>query len=283
MQVKLTWDEDDVHRKRVLGRRPAADELKDDDFKARRAGEEPVVSQLQGFDHVLHRRTSRLRVIRRRATRLSRCRTSTAHCCRAQRTSGGLTARAGGGLQPRCVESACVQVQNNRHVDNVGTWKHTHVGRHDACQDVLKKYGHDCVVQEDEAAEKPEPGVAEDKGMEMEVTFAPGLDSLGKKILDKARQAKGSEGETVWEAYMRRKRDKRRLAKELGKARADSDTSDEDGEGDEPAAAPAADPFDDPFFNVRKTACFVVTVCVSLCVPRTMARARQLRRMRKHR
>lgn len=34
-QVKLTWDEDDVHRKRVLGRRPAADELKDDDFKAR--------------------------------------------------------------------------------------------------------------------------------------------------------------------------------------------------------------------------------------------------------
>lgn len=87
--------------------------------------------------------------------------------------------------------------------------------------------------------------------MEMEVTFAPGLDSLGKKILDKARRAKGGEGETVWEAYMRRKKEKRRLAKELGKARADSETSDDDGEGDEPAAGPDADPFDDPFFNVR--------------------------------
>ncbi len=31
--MKLTWDEDDIQRKRVLGRRPAANELKDDDFK----------------------------------------------------------------------------------------------------------------------------------------------------------------------------------------------------------------------------------------------------------
>jgi hypothetical protein len=48
---------------------------------------------------------------------------------------------------------------------------------------------------------------APNNSMEMEVTFTPGLEQLGKKILEQQRdKKKQKEGETVWEAYMRRKR-----------------------------------------------------------------------------
>ena len=43
-------------------------------------------------------------------------------------------------------------------------------------------------------------------GMEMEVTFLPGLENLGARLLEKRRTAEARKGETVWDAYMRRKR-----------------------------------------------------------------------------
>lgn len=43
-------------------------------------------------------------------------------------------------------------------------------------------------------------------GMEMEVTFLPGLENLGERLLARKRDEEARKGETVWEAYMRRKR-----------------------------------------------------------------------------
>lgn len=42
--------------------------------------------------------------------------------------------------------------------------------------------------------------------MEMEVTFMPGLENLGERLLAKKRDEAAKKGETVWDAYMRRKR-----------------------------------------------------------------------------
>ncbi len=42
--------------------------------------------------------------------------------------------------------------------------------------------------------------------MEMEVTFLPGLENLGERLLAKKREEEARKGETVWDAYMRRKR-----------------------------------------------------------------------------
>ena len=42
--------------------------------------------------------------------------------------------------------------------------------------------------------------------MEMEVTFLPGLENLGERLLAKKRDQEARKGETVWDAYMRRKR-----------------------------------------------------------------------------
>lgn len=43
-----------------------------------------------------------------------------------------------------------------------------------------------------------------DRDMEMEVSFVPGLEGLGAKLLAKKQEEKQRAGETVWEAYMRR-------------------------------------------------------------------------------
>lgn len=40
----------------------------------------------------------------------------------------------------------------------------------------------------------------------MEVTFLPGLENLGERLLAKKRDQEARKGETVWDAYMRRKR-----------------------------------------------------------------------------
>jgi hypothetical protein len=39
--------------------------------------------------------------------------------------------------------------------------------------------------------------------MEMEVSFVPGLEGLGARLLAKKAEEKQRQGETVWEAYMR--------------------------------------------------------------------------------
>lgn len=47
---------------------------------------------------------------------------------------------------------------------------------------------------------------ADDEKMDMEVTFVPGLEGLGERLMAKRRDAQAKAGETVWDAYMRRKK-----------------------------------------------------------------------------
>lgn len=44
----------------------------------------------------------------------------------------------------------------------------------------------------------------------LQVTFTPGLDGLGERLLAKKRDAAAKKAETVWDAYLRRKRCARR-------------------------------------------------------------------------
>lgn len=86
---------------------------------------------------------------------------------------------------------------------------------------------------------------------DMTVTFAGGLESLGKRL----KERKGAGEETVWEQYLRKKkekkREKRRQAMRMDDSDADTDgggsVSGDDG-GLERAATEGADPFSDPFF-----------------------------------
>lgn len=60
---------------------------------------------------------------------------------------------------------------------------------------------------EREGGEGSEEGGEEgDEKMDMEVTFVPGLEGLGERLVAKRREAEARAGETVWDAYMRRKR-----------------------------------------------------------------------------
>ncbi|KAI3438627.1 hypothetical protein D9Q98_001049 [Chlorella vulgaris] len=115
---------------------------------------------------------------------------------------------------------------------------------------------------DDEAEAAGKARVKDDKGMEMEVTFLPGLENLGERLLAKKREEEARKGETVWDAYLRRRREKRAEAKRKGRQLA-SDESDSDydgnggggsesgseGEGRDPFFQQEADPFDDPFFK----------------------------------
>jgi hypothetical protein len=110
-----------------------------------------------------------------------------------------------------------------------------------------------------------------DRDMEMEVTFVPGLEGLGERLLAKKKDAAARKAESVWDAYLRRKKEKKEAAKRLGRAAPGSD-SDDSGDGgvsgsedsDRERDLPAGvaddpffqreeeeDPFADPFFNVR--------------------------------
>ncbi|EFN57460.1 hypothetical protein CHLNCDRAFT_57252 [Chlorella variabilis] len=109
--------------------------------------------------------------------------------------------------------------------------------------------------------------INDDKGMEMEVTFLPGLENLGKRVLARKQEEEARKGETVWDAYMRRRREKRAEAKRkgrrLGSDESDSDYDDAAGRGSgsgseeeadasaegDPFFQPKDDPFDDPFFQ----------------------------------
>ncbi len=44
------------------------------------------------------------------------------------------------------------------------------------------------------------------KDMDMEVTFTPGLEGLGARLLAQRREASQRKGDTVWEAYLRRQK-----------------------------------------------------------------------------
>lgn len=101
------------------------------------------------------------------------------------------------------------------------------------------------------------------------MTFQPGLESLAARLAAKAKGKgagkKKSEAEAVWDAYTRRREEKRAQAARLGRPAPDSDDDSEpeaEGSGSDDEALPEGvaddpffarpegeDPFDDPFFN----------------------------------
>ncbi|WMV16586.1 hypothetical protein MTR67_009971 [Solanum verrucosum] len=71
----------------------------------------------------------------------------------------------------------------------------------------------------------------EDNDQDMEVTFNTGLEDLSKRILEK----KDKQSETVWEAYLRKKREKKKSRKGNTKDSSEDESSDSDQEPiDEP-------------------------------------------------
>ncbi|GLT82595.1 hypothetical protein SLE2022_009580 [Rubroshorea leprosula] len=71
-------------------------------------------------------------------------------------------------------------------------------------------------------------GDGEEDGQDMEVTFNSGLEDISKRILEK----KDKKSETVWEAYLRKRREKKKARKNKSKNSSDdgSSTSDTDRE-----------------------------------------------------
>ena len=67
-------------------------------------------------------------------------------------------------------------------------------------------------------------GDGEDDGQDMEVTFNTGLEDISKRILEK----KDKNSETVWEAYLRKRREKKQARKNKSKYSSDDDSSDSD-------------------------------------------------------
>lgn len=108
-------------------------------------------------------------------------------------------------------------------------------------------------------------GAVADKDMELQVTFEQDLVALGEKLSNKAKEKKGGKGaETVWEAYERRRKEKRAEAKRKGKTNYHSSDDDFDSEIEQdeeqlPISPPKkgkdkdVDPFDDPFFASNDT------------------------------
>ncbi|KAI3697760.1 hypothetical protein L6452_30857 [Arctium lappa] len=66
----------------------------------------------------------------------------------------------------------------------------------------------------------------DDNGMDMEVTFNTGLEDLSKKILEK----KDKKSETVWDAYLRKKKEKKKARKNRSKNSSDDESGGSDGE-----------------------------------------------------
>lgn len=98
-------------------------------------------------------------------------------------------------------------------------------------------------------------GCIPDKSMELEVTFEQDLETLGEKLSTKAKEKKKKGTETVWEAYVRRRKEKKEEARRKGRINyhsSDEDDIDSDVEEASPPASeakPSVNPFDDPFFT----------------------------------
>ncbi|XP_057765299.1 pre-rRNA-processing protein esf1-like [Salvia miltiorrhiza] len=75
----------------------------------------------------------------------------------------------------------------------------------------------------------------DDNGHDMEVTFSSGLEEISKRISEK----KNKKSETVWEAYLRKRKEKKNASKKGPKYASDDESSDTD----EEAAEEAADDF----------------------------------------
>lgn len=101
-------------------------------------------------------------------------------------------------------------------------------------------------------------GCVPDKTMELQVTFEQDLEILGEKLSMKAKEKKKKGKETVWEAYVRRRKEKKEEARRKGRVNYHSSEDDEI-DSDIEEASPmsnhddAQNPFDDPFFTQNDT------------------------------
>lgn len=102
-------------------------------------------------------------------------------------------------------------------------------------------------------------GCVPDKSMELEVTFEQDLETLGEKLSTKAKEKKKKGTETVWEAYVRRRKEKKEDARRKGRVNyhsSDDDESDMDSDIEEAPPVEnqnSKNPFDDPFFTQNDT------------------------------
>nr|GEW76929.1 pre-rRNA-processing protein ESF1 [Tanacetum cinerariifolium] len=67
----------------------------------------------------------------------------------------------------------------------------------------------------------------DDEGMDMEVTFNTGLEDLSNKILEKK---KDKNSETVWDEYLRKKKEKKKARKNKSKDSSDDESANSDGD-----------------------------------------------------
>jgi hypothetical protein len=72
-------------------------------------------------------------------------------------------------------------------------------------------------------------GDGEEDGQDMEVTFNTGLEDISKRILEK----KDKKSETVWEAYLRKRHEKKKARKNKSKYSSEDESSDTDQEAPE--------------------------------------------------
>ena len=73
-------------------------------------------------------------------------------------------------------------------------------------------------------------GDGEEDGQDMEVTFNTGLEDISKRILEK----KDKKSETVWEAYLTKRREKKKARKNKSKYSSDDESSDSDTDQEAP-------------------------------------------------
>lgn len=74
----------------------------------------------------------------------------------------------------------------------------------------------------------PSEGREDNDDKDMEITFNTGLEDLSKRILEKSK--KNNSEETVWEAYLRKRSEKRKAKKKLAERSSEDETSNSDGE-----------------------------------------------------
>ncbi|XP_022739833.1 ESF1 homolog isoform X2 [Durio zibethinus] len=79
----------------------------------------------------------------------------------------------------------------------------------------------------------------EDDGQDMEVTFNTGLEDISKRILEK----KDKEAETVWEAHLRKRQEKRKAKKNKSKYSSEDESYESDKEATEPDDFFVEEPF----------------------------------------
>ncbi|KAK9831160.1 hypothetical protein WJX74_005437 [Apatococcus lobatus] len=127
-----------------------------------------------------------------------------------------------------------------------------------------KDWGAAAADSDNQAASSGEDDVPDGATGEMEVTFVPGLDKLGHRLAAQKQAAAKKGSETVWDAYLRKQREKRLKARASGKRAGSSDDDEDSADEAMPAGAldaektfsqQDADAFDDPFFqNAEATA-----------------------------